>query len=208
MAEQLTHWKKLRHPDYLGVYALDPDKDLIATIGIVKNEMVTGSDGKKEELTVAHFKETDVKPMILNATNSKTIEKLAKTPYIERWSGLRIQIYADYNIRLGKEMVEGLRIRPTLPPPEKPICNKCNANIQAAGKLNALQVAEHTQRTYGMPLCAKCATAEKAAREAATAVDVLGAAEQPTTDSTVLGQADEPVNETNIESENVIDENN
>lgn len=207
MAEQLTHWKKLRHPDYLGVYALDPDKDLIATIGIVKNEMVTGSDGKKEDLTVAHFKESDIKPMILNATNSKTIEKLAKTPYIERWSGLRIQIYADYNIRLGKETVEGLRIRPTLPPPEKPVCSKCNSNIQPAGKLNALQVAEHTQRAYGMPLCAKCATAEKAAREAATVTDVLSDTDTPTAESTVTGQADAPVNEPNIEGENNVENN-
>jgi ribosomal protein L34E len=205
--ETLTHFKKLTNPDYLGVYALDNGQDLIATIASIGVETITGANGKKEDCTVMHFREA-IKPMITNITNLKMMAKLFKTPYVEKWIGRRIQIYADYNVRFGGETVEGLRIRPTLPVPEKPICNKCNANIQAAGKLNALQVAEHTQRTYGMPLCAKCATAEKAAREAATAVDVLGAAEQPTTDSTVLGQADEPVNETNIESENVIDENN
>lgn len=69
-----THWKKLINPDYIGAYALDPGKDLTVQISQVRREMVTGADGKKEECTVAYLK--DQKPMILNVTNCKTIEKL------------------------------------------------------------------------------------------------------------------------------------
>ena len=48
MAEQTkTHWKKLQNPDYLGAYALENGKDLIATIKTVGLEMIIGADGKK-----------------------------------------------------------------------------------------------------------------------------------------------------------------
>ena len=36
--------------------------------------MVTGPDGKKEECTVVHFAEKEIKPLILNTTNAKTIQ--------------------------------------------------------------------------------------------------------------------------------------
>ena len=85
-----THWKKLINLDYLGAYSLDPGKDMILTIKGVRNEIVTGPDGKKEECMVMSFIE-NVKPMIVNSTNAKTIQKLYKTPYIEEWQGRKIQ---------------------------------------------------------------------------------------------------------------------
>lgn len=111
---QLTHWKKLHNPNYLGAYALEPDKDLIVTIKDVRRECVKGEDGKEEECTVAHFKDSGVKPMVLNSTNCKTITKLYGTPYIEEWSGRSIQIYATTVSAFG-EKVEALRIRPKAP---------------------------------------------------------------------------------------------
>jgi hypothetical protein len=112
--ETLTHWKKLHNPDYLGAYALQPGQDLIVTIKEVKNEMVTGPDGKKEECTVAHFKESGIKPMILNSTNSKTITKVVGSPYIEQWAGKAIQIYIAQVQAFG-EKVDALRVRPVAP---------------------------------------------------------------------------------------------
>ena len=41
--------------------------------------------------------------MILNVTNCKTISKLLKTPYIERWAGHRIQIYVDPKVKFKGE---------------------------------------------------------------------------------------------------------
>lgn len=167
--ETLTHFKKLTNSDYLGVYALDNGNDLIATIASIGVETITGANGKKEDCTVMHFREA-IKPMITNITNLKTMAKLFKTPYVEKWVGRQIQIYADYNVRFGGETVEGLRIRPTLPAPTSTKCADCNENIQPVGKASAQQVAEHTQRIYGKPLCEKCATA---AKEAKTAIDPL-----------------------------------
>ena len=89
-----THWKKLTNPDYLGAYALEDGKDMIVTIKDVKQEIIPGQNGKKEECVVAYF-EGDVKPMILNMTNLKAIEKALKTPFIEEWGGHNIQLYQE-----------------------------------------------------------------------------------------------------------------
>ena len=154
--ETLTHWKKLMNPDYLGSYALEPGKDLIATIHTVGNEEVTGSDGKKEICSVIHFVE-GVKPMILNATNNKTIAKLFKTPYIEQWSGRKIQIYTE-KVRAFGEVWDALRIRPFLPVEKELLCADCGKRIEAFGKTSADVVAKHTLNTYGRMLCSECAT--------------------------------------------------
>lgn len=118
MDKQLTHWKKLINPDYIGAYALNPDEDLTVTIDYVQREMVAGADGKKEECTVAHL--VGQKPLILNNTNSKSIQKLYG-PYIEEWAGKRITLFASTTRAFG-ETVECLRIRPTVArPAKKPI---------------------------------------------------------------------------------------
>ena len=81
----------------------------IVTIKVVKPEMITGQNGQKEECVVAHF-DGDVKPMILNKTNMKAIEKALKSPYIEDWSGHNIQLYADMVSAFGATTM-ALRVR-------------------------------------------------------------------------------------------------
>lgn len=111
METSLTHWKKLHNPNYLGAYSLDVGKDMILTIQTVKKELVESA--KSEECTVIYFLE-NVKPMVLNATNSKQITKIYGTPYIEEWEGKKIQLYAAKIQAFGDE-VEALRIRPKVP---------------------------------------------------------------------------------------------
>lgn len=156
MNETLTHWKKLTNPDYLGAYALEPGQELILTIKSVSNETVTGTDGKKETCSVMRFAE-NVKPMILNATNSKTITKLLKTPYIEKWVGRKIQIYVE-SVKAFGEVVDALRIRPFLPVEKELICADCGAKIEGFGKSSAEVVARHTLSKYGKMLCSACAS--------------------------------------------------
>lgn len=170
-----THWKKLHNPDYLGSYALEPGQELIATIKTVKNELVTNTDGKKEECVVVHFVE-DIKPMILNSTNSKTIQKLYKTPYIEEWQGRKIQLFID-KVRAFGEVVEALRIRPTIPKQtetakdEPIVCADCKKVIAAFGNMTAQQMAKYTYDKYGKSVCSDCAT--KLAEKNKVAEDVL-----------------------------------
>lgn len=111
----LTHWKTLVDPRYIGAYALPNGNDLIVTIDGVRSEEITMMGGKKEVHSIMYLK--GQKPMILNATNSKSIHKLYG-PYIEEWAGKQITLYGS-TAKLGGEMVECLRIRPSVPVREK-----------------------------------------------------------------------------------------
>lgn len=155
MDGNLTHWKKLTNPDYLGAYALEPGQDLIATFASVGQEKVVGSDGKKEECTVAHFAEPGIKPMILNVTNCKTIANLYKTPYIEQWAGRRIQIYTE-SVRAFGETVDALRIRNFLPKVDELICSDCGQAVTDRDGYKAAAIASGAQKKYGRTLCFEC----------------------------------------------------
>lgn len=116
-----THWKKLTNPNYLGSYSLDPGKDLTVEIVKVAKELVTGSGGEKEECIVATLK--DQKPLILNKTNCKTIEKLVNSPYIEEWSGKKITLYAE-KVKAFGEVVDALRVRKQVTTDDRPVLDQ------------------------------------------------------------------------------------
>ena len=158
------HWKKLvSDPKYLGAADLEGMPEIAGTIAATAKEMVQNASGKAEK-TVLHFVE-NIKPLVLNATNSKIIAKLAGTPMVEGWKGTRIQIYYDPKVKFAGDMVGGVRVRP-YPPREgigtisgKPVpCENCGANIKPFGKMSTEQVAAHTKAKYGKALCSDCAT--------------------------------------------------
>lgn len=162
-----THWKKLTNPDYLGVYALEPGKDIIGTIKSVGIEKVIGTDGKKEDCTVMHFVESNIKPMIVNVTNAKTMEKLFKTPYIEEWAGRKIQIGSE-SVKAFGEVVDALRIRKYLPRETGTSkCADCKQEITAAGEMTAQQVVAFSRKRFGSVLCAACMKKREEAKKAA-----------------------------------------
>lgn len=104
-----THWKKLTNPDYLGAYSFEEGKDMIVTIKEVTQETITGAKGEREECVVAHF-ENGVKPLILNKTNMKRIEKVAESPYIEEWGGVNLQLYTEKVPAFGT-VTDAVRVR-------------------------------------------------------------------------------------------------
>lgn len=105
-----THWKQLIDPRYIGAYALPNGEDITVTIERVQSEEVTMLGGKKEQHSIMYI--AGQKPMILNATNSKSIHKLYG-PYIEDWAGKQITLFAS-TAKMGGEMVECLRVRPSV----------------------------------------------------------------------------------------------
>ena len=154
-----THWKKLTNPNYLGAYSIENGQDLILTIKYVQEEKVTGTDGKKDDCVVCHFVE-NAKPMILNATNMKTITKLYKTPYIEEWAGKKIQIGVE-KVKAFGDVVEALRVRskiPNIQPETLPKCEICGSDIQPLSSMTSEQIAAYTKSKYGQALCSACAT--------------------------------------------------
>ncbi len=173
-----TNWKKLINPDYLGAYSLDDGegkyRDITATIRQVRVEQVTGPDGKKENCPVAHFVE-NIKPMILNVTNMKTLEKLFHSKYIEDWSGRRVQIGVE-SVRAFGDVVDALRIRRTLPREGREtgaplLCTDCGKPITPAAlgdgrEASAEQIAALARKRHGVDLCADCLKRRKEAQNA------------------------------------------
>lgn len=163
MEQTKTHWKKLTNPEYLGAYAFMPGEEKIGTIDhVTPGVEVTGPDGKKEQCTVAYFKERDLKPLILNVTNCKAISRLYGSDYIEDWAGKRIVMGVQKVPAFG-ERVDAVRIRPKRPPEAPtaaPTCEVCKRAITPANNLTGQQVAEYTMRKYGKRLCAECAAKE------------------------------------------------
>lgn len=157
-----THFKKLQNPDFLGSYALEDGKDIILTIDYVRQEKVTGSDGKSEELPVCHWKEQQ-KPMILNSTNLKMIAKVLGSPYIEDWSGKKIQLGSE-RVKAFGDVVDALRVRKFLPKQtetKEPVrCEICGKKIEPAFGLTTEQLVLNTQKRFSKALCASCAEAE------------------------------------------------
>ena len=157
-----THYRKLMNPEYLGAYSLEDGKDIVLTIDYIKVETVTGTDGKKEDLPVCHWKEPE-KSMILNATNMKMIAKVLGSNFVEDWSGRKVQIGTE-KVRAFGDVVDALRIRRYAPKQTAPanaelVCADCGKPITDAYGMSAAQVADSTSKKYGRPLCADCATA-------------------------------------------------
>lgn len=160
-----THFKALMNSEYLGAYSLEDGKDIVLTIDYIKVETVTGTDGKKEDLPVCHWKENQ-KGMILNSTNMKMIAKVLGSNYIEDWSGRQIQIGIE-KVKAFGDLVEALRVRRYAPKQKQAatasselICEICGKPIVAAYGMTADQVAANTKAKYSKTICADCAVKE------------------------------------------------
>ena len=172
-----THWKKYgENPDYLGSWDFDEKEEQVLTIASVRTESVSGTDGKKEDCRVMRFKEPGVKPMIINATNAKMIQKLYKTPYVEDWAGKRIAIHVE-PVRAFGEVWDALRIVNKIPAAQQKgtahICSDCGKEIESAGNHPPEWVAKYTAQKYGRPLCSDCAEKAKLGADPLAAQDAV-----------------------------------
>lgn len=159
----LTHWKKLENPDYIGAYAFEPGEEKTVTIKNVERKLVIGAEGKKEECTVVSFAESE-KPMILNVTNAKMIEKHAGTPYIERWGGTQIILVVE-RVKAFGDVVDAVRVSKKKPTKKAPassqsfVCADCgNAITDDTQSMSAAALAAYSKKKFGVVVCTKCGT--------------------------------------------------
>ena len=132
-----THWKKMFNTDYLGSWDLEQEQDRIVTITKVDKTMVKSAQNPKgEECPVIHFAEFE-KPMVLNVTNCKTIEKMFG-PMIEDWPKQRVTLFVKKRVKAFGDYVDALRVRPTSPqkPELKPGSKKWDGARQAIAEGN------------------------------------------------------------------------
>lgn len=113
-----THFRKAFNSPYLSsADIVGPTNLTIARVALEPDK----TKKTKDLFNTAYFAERELrpgeklKPMILNATNSKTMSILSGSAFIDDWTGVRVTIYVDKNVRFGKDIMEGLRISPVAP---------------------------------------------------------------------------------------------
>jgi len=118
MSSEKTHYRKAFNSPYLS--SQDIVEPTILTIKCVSLEP-DQTKKTKDLFNTAYFVETHLregealKPMILNASNSRALKTLTGSHFLEDWNNVPVTVYVDHNVRFGRETVEGLRIS-TEPP--------------------------------------------------------------------------------------------
>ena len=108
-----THYRKAFDSPYLS--SADIVEPTVLTIASVTLES-DKSKKTKDSFNTAYFVEKQIrqgeplKPMILNASNSRTMKDLTGSHFIDDWAGTQVMVYVDANVRFGKDTVEGLRL--------------------------------------------------------------------------------------------------
>lgn len=116
-----THYRKAFKSPYLS--SADIVEDTLLTISHVRLEKdKTKKTG--DMFNTAYFAEKEIregeelKPMILNATNSKRLYNITGSSFIDDWENVKIVVYVDKNVKMMGDIVEGLRIKEA---PQKPV---------------------------------------------------------------------------------------
>lgn len=165
MSNDKTHYRKAFDSPYLS--SADIVEPTVLTVAYVALES-DHTKKTKDKFNTAHFVEKELrpgeklKPMILNATNSKTMKMLTGTPFIEDWQNVPITVYVDSNVKFGKESVEGLRISPRAPERRMltPNQSKAWANAKAAylrdGNLDSVLARVGMSEEHQRQIIAEC----------------------------------------------------
>ena len=173
-----THYRKAFDSPYLA--SADIVEPIVLTVKFVRLEP-DRTKKTKDKFNTAHFAEKEIrpgeplKPMILNATNSKTMKQLTGSAFIDDWNDVRVTVYVDHNVKFGKESVEGLRISPQAPTRKvlTPEMTKAWENAKAAykrdGHLDSVLSRVDISEEHQAQLIAECAPQKETPKEPANA---------------------------------------
>lgn len=157
--EKLTHYKATKDNRFLGSWDLVAGekngkpiyKEIVAEIEKVgiQEEIENHQTNSKDIKNVVYFK-NGIKPMVLNATNTKMIVLISNTPFMEKWSGTKVMIYVETGVympgtrKADNITTDALRIKPV----PKRICSVC-------GNLISEEIFTASMQKYGKALCSK-----------------------------------------------------
>lgn len=151
-----------KNPNFLGSWDLYDvsGQEITVSIRDFRDEEVV-NNGQKEVCTVCYFNE-NIKPMIMNLTNKKTIAKLYRTKSASHLKGKYITIGFEKVKAFGK-IHDALRVKKVVPrvtATKEPdiLCEQCKKPISAVKGMSEAQMAEYTKKKYGKALCRECAT--------------------------------------------------
>jgi len=131
MENKKTHIRSLQDNNYFGEWDLPMENEgkLVVQVSDVKMEKVTGTGNTKKNCSVVYFN-AFAKGLVLNSTNRKTITKIAKSPFIENWIGLNIELYRLKGLRAFGGVVDAVRVTPTAPTIVLPELTKTHARYK------------------------------------------------------------------------------
>lgn len=170
----------MRDSEYLGVEDLEPGSEPVLTIAALYNAMITLQRGKERHDVITFAEESvpssikQVRPLVVNATNRKTLRKLFKSVTAETLVGKKIKLWIDPNVRNPStgEKDGGIRIRDYIPKDTGSKakvykCADCGKEIQTVGTYSAEQVAKMNVARFGREICGDCSKRIKEEQEAA-----------------------------------------
>lgn len=166
-----------RDSEYLGAEDIEPGTEPVLTIKALYNAKITLARGKEQHDVIVFAEEkvpgsiNTVRPLVVNATNRKTLRKIYKAVTAESLVGKKIQLYIEHDVRDPStgDKVDGIRIRNREPSEKRNgpiICEQCGKPITAFGKYSAEDMAKIAMNRFRRVLCVDCGKAISDAKEA------------------------------------------
>lgn len=164
MANDKTHFRKAFDSPYLA------SADIVAPTRLTIARVTLESDRTKktkDKFNTAHFAEKELrpgeplKPMILNATNSRFMRTVTGSPFLEDWQNVAVSVYVEQGVKFGKELTEGLRLGRPIELPAVVPGSRAWDNAKAAymrdGNLDAVLKRATISDEHKAQLIAECA---------------------------------------------------
>jgi hypothetical protein len=113
-----THYRKAFNSPYLSsADIVEPTVLTVARVALEPDQ----TKKTKDVFNTAYFVEKEIrpgeklKPMILNASNSKTMSGITGSAFIDDWQNVQITVYVEHNVKFGRDVVDGLRVSAQAP---------------------------------------------------------------------------------------------
>ena len=165
-----------RDSEYLGAEDIEPGTEPILTIKALYNAKITLARGKEQHDVIVFAEErvpgsiNTVRPLVVNATNRKTLRKIYKAVTADSLVGKKIQLFIEHDVRDPStgDKVDGIRIRNRVPVVRtEPIkCEECGKAIEPFGRYGAEEIAQIAKSRVGKCLCVECSKKMSEAQEA------------------------------------------
>ncbi len=135
MDKDKTHYRKAFNSPYLSSADIVSETSLIIAKVILELDKTNKT---QNSFNTAYFTEKELrsgeplKPMILNATNSKTMFKITGSHFIDDWINVQVVVYVDPSVKMMGDVVGGLVLKKV---PEKPEITPANTQKWERAKL-------------------------------------------------------------------------
>lgn len=159
-----THYRKAFDSPYLSSADITEPTQLV--VARVSYE-IDHTKKTKDHFNTAHFTQRELrpgeklKPMILNATNSKVMKTITGSAFLEDWVNVPITVYVEHGVKFGRDTVDGLRImkqqtKPTITPNDKARWESAKNAFKRDGNLQAVLARANISEDHQRQLMEEC----------------------------------------------------